>query len=54
MSEPGTLPQSVRNSLPRSAWLFVLTVVATATVGGPAAEQRALLAAAAGRANTEG
>ncbi|MGH3100817.1 MAG: hypothetical protein ACRDPU_07485, partial [Thermoleophilia bacterium] len=32
MSEPGTLPQSVRNSLPRSAWLIVLTVVATATV----------------------
>ncbi|MFL6271126.1 MAG: ATP-binding protein [Actinomycetes bacterium] len=32
MSEPGTLPQSVRNSLPRSAWLFVLAVVAAATV----------------------
>ncbi|HKQ01910.1 MAG TPA: ATP-binding protein [Actinomycetes bacterium] len=32
MSEPGTLPQSVRSSLPRSAWLFVLAVVAAATV----------------------
>ncbi|HEU4896092.1 MAG TPA: ATP-binding protein, partial [Actinomycetota bacterium] len=32
MSEPGTLPQGVRNSLPRSAWLFVLAVVAAATV----------------------
>ena len=32
VSEPGTLPQSVRSSLPRSAWLFVLTVVAAATV----------------------
>jgi PAS domain S-box-containing protein len=32
VSEPGTLPQSVRNSLPRSAWLFVLAVVAAATV----------------------
>ena len=27
VSEPGTLPQGVRNSLPRSAWLFVLAVV---------------------------
>ena len=32
VSEPGTLPQSVRNSLPRAAWLFVLAVVAAATV----------------------
>ena len=32
VSEPGTLPQGVRNSLPRSAWLFVLAVVAAATV----------------------
>jgi PAS domain S-box-containing protein len=32
VSEPGTLPQSVRNSLPRSAWLFILAVVAAATV----------------------
>ena len=32
VSEPGTLPQSVRSSLPRSAWLFVLAVVAAATV----------------------
>ena len=32
MSEPGTLPQSVRTSLPRTAWLFVLAVVAAATV----------------------
>src|ERR687895_804021 len=32
MSEPTTLPQSVRNSLPRAAWLFVLAVVAAATV----------------------
>ena len=32
MSESGTLPQSVRTSLPRTAWLFVLAVVATATV----------------------
>ena len=32
MSEAGSLPQSVRTSLPRTAWLFVLAVVATATV----------------------
>ncbi len=32
VSEPGTLPQSVRHSLPRAAWLFVLAVVAAATV----------------------
>src|SRR5215207_5270474 len=32
VSEPGTLPQSARNSLPRAAWLFVLAVVAAATV----------------------
>jgi PAS domain S-box-containing protein len=32
VSEPGTLPQSVRTSLPRSAWLFILAVVAAATV----------------------
>src|SRR5215218_4382189 len=32
MSEPGTLPQGVRTSLPRAAWLFVLAVVAAATV----------------------
>ena len=32
MSEPGALPQSVRTSLPRTAWLFVLAVVAAATV----------------------
>ncbi|HEV2871978.1 MAG TPA: PAS domain S-box protein, partial [Actinomycetota bacterium] len=32
MSEPVTLPQSVRTSLPRAAWLFVLAVVAAATV----------------------
>ena len=32
MSESGSLPQSVRTSLPRTAWLFVLAVVATATV----------------------
>ena len=32
MSEPGTLPQGVRTSLPRTAWLFVLAVVASATV----------------------
>ncbi|HEY6709453.1 MAG TPA: hypothetical protein VJB61_17890, partial [Actinomycetota bacterium] len=32
MSEPATLPQSVRTSLPRAAWLFVLAVVAAATV----------------------
>ncbi|HEX2372379.1 MAG TPA: PAS domain S-box protein, partial [Actinomycetota bacterium] len=32
MSEPGALPQSVRPSLPRAAWLFVLAVVAAATV----------------------
>ena len=32
MSESGTLPQSVRTSLPRTAWLFVLAVVAAATV----------------------
>jgi PAS domain S-box-containing protein len=32
VSEPGTLPQSVRTSLPRTAWLFVLAVVAAATV----------------------
>jgi hypothetical protein len=32
VSEPGTLPQGVRTSLPRTAWLFVLAVVAVATV----------------------
>jgi PAS domain S-box-containing protein len=32
VSDPGTLPQSVRTSLPRAAWLFVLAVVAAATV----------------------
>ena len=32
MSEPGTLPQGVRTSLPRAAWLFVLAVVAAATI----------------------
>ncbi|HXQ56959.1 MAG TPA: hypothetical protein VOA19_14315, partial [Actinomycetes bacterium] len=32
MSEPRTLPQGVRTSLPRTAWLFVLAVVAAATV----------------------
>src|SRR5215207_3707417 len=32
VSEPGTLPQSARTSLPRAAWLFVLAVVAAATV----------------------
>jgi PAS domain S-box-containing protein len=32
VSEPGTLPQGVRTSLPRTAWLFVLAVVAAATV----------------------
>ena len=32
VSEPRTLPQRVRSSLPRSAWLFVLAVVAAATV----------------------
>jgi PAS domain S-box-containing protein len=32
VSEPGTLPQGVRTSLPRAAWLFVLAVVAAATV----------------------
>ena len=32
MSEPAALPQSVRTSLPRTAWLFVLAVVAAATV----------------------
>ena len=32
MSESGSLPQSVRTSLPRTAWLFVLAVVAAATV----------------------
>ena len=32
MSESGSLPQSVRTSLPRTAWLFVLAVMATATV----------------------
>jgi len=32
VSEAGSLPQSVRTSLPRTAWLFVLAVVATATV----------------------
>ena len=32
MSEPGTLPQGGRTSLPRTAWLFVLAVVAAATV----------------------
>jgi PAS domain S-box-containing protein len=32
VSESGSLPQSVRTSLPRAAWLFVLAVVATATV----------------------
>jgi PAS domain S-box-containing protein len=31
VSEPGTLPQGVRTSLPRAAWLFVLAVVAAAT-----------------------
>ncbi|HTE67432.1 MAG TPA: ATP-binding protein [Actinomycetes bacterium] len=32
MSEPGTLSQRVRTSLPRAAWLFVLAVVAAAAV----------------------
>jgi PAS domain S-box-containing protein len=32
VSEPRTLPQGVRTSLPRTAWLFVLAVVAVATV----------------------
>jgi PAS domain S-box-containing protein len=32
VSEPRTLPQGVRTSLPRTAWLFVLAVVAAATV----------------------
>jgi PAS domain S-box-containing protein len=32
VSEPGTLPQGVRTSLPRAAWLFVLAVVAAATI----------------------
>jgi hypothetical protein len=32
VSEPGTLPQGVRTSLPRAAWLFVLATVAAATV----------------------
>jgi PAS domain S-box-containing protein len=32
VSEPRTLPQGVRASLPRAAWLFVLAVVAAATV----------------------
>ncbi|HXP14718.1 MAG TPA: hypothetical protein VN907_05390, partial [Actinomycetes bacterium] len=32
MSEPRTLPQGARTSLPRAAWLFVLAVVAAATV----------------------
>ncbi|MFL6220571.1 MAG: ATP-binding protein [Actinomycetes bacterium] len=32
MSEPRTLPRGVRTSLPRTAWLFVLAVVAVATV----------------------
>ena len=32
VSEPGTLPQGVRTSLPRAAWRFVLAVVAAATV----------------------
>ena len=32
MSEPGTLPRGGRTSLPRTAWLFVLAVVAAATV----------------------
>ena len=32
VSGPRTLPQGVRTSLPRAAWLFVLTVVAAATV----------------------
>jgi PAS domain S-box-containing protein len=32
VSEPRTLPRGVRTSLPRTAWLFVLAVVAVATV----------------------
>jgi PAS domain S-box-containing protein len=32
VSEPRTFPQGVRTSLPRAAWLFVLAVVAAATV----------------------
>ena len=32
VSGPRTLPRSVRTSLPRTAWLFVLAVVAAATV----------------------
>jgi PAS domain S-box-containing protein len=32
VSEPRTLPRGVRTSLPRAAWLFVLAVVAAATV----------------------
>jgi PAS domain S-box-containing protein len=32
VSDERTLPQSVRTSLPRAAWLFVLAVVAAATV----------------------
>jgi PAS domain S-box-containing protein len=32
VSGPRTLPQGVRTSLPRAAWLFVLAVVAAATV----------------------
>jgi PAS domain S-box-containing protein len=32
VSEPRTLPQGVRTSLPRAAWLFILAVVAAATV----------------------
>ena len=32
MSEPTTLPQGVRTSLPRAAWLFVMATVAAATV----------------------
>jgi PAS domain S-box-containing protein len=31
VSEPGTLPQGARTSLPRTAWAFILTVVAAAT-----------------------
>ncbi|HEU4398922.1 MAG TPA: PAS domain S-box protein, partial [Actinomycetota bacterium] len=32
MSDPATLPHSVKASLPRAAWLFVLTVAAAAAV----------------------
>ena len=49
VSGPRTPPQGVRTSLPRAAWLFVLAVVAAATVVvalyAPAAVR--LLAAAA-------